>query len=107
MYYGKKTDPFYKSKKWRRARAQALERDHYICQDCMAAKRRGAKIRPRSATVVHHIKSVEERPDLKLELDNLISLCAECHNKRHPEKGGWQAEAAAAPPAAGVRIIKV
>lgn len=106
MYRGKKADPFYKSAAWRRARRQALERDHYICQDCLAAKRRGEMVRPRTATAVHHIQPVEQRPDLRLELSNLISLCDACHNKRHPEKGGSpDAEPVSVP--VGVRVIKV
>ena len=95
MYYGKQTDPFYKGKPWRRARKAALERDHYICQDCLAAKQRGERIRPRAAVMVHHILPREKYPELELQLDNLISLCDPCHNKRHPEKGQPQASAAA------------
>lgn len=109
MYHGKEADPFYKGKPWRRAREAALERDHWICQDCLAAKRRGERKKPPTATIVHHIISRKERPDLELALDNLISLCEACHNKRHPEKGGsprsrkngsiWTPQ--------GVRVIKV
>ena len=105
MHYEKQTDPFYKSAHWRRARKAALERDFYICQDCLAAKRRGEMIRPRTATVVHHIQPIELRPDLKLDLDNLVSLCDPCHNKRHPEKGGGPRTDAA--PMPGVRVVKV
>ena len=103
MIYDKKTDPFYKSKAWRALRAVALQRDHYLCQDCMAAKARGEMVRPRPATVVHHILSIEARPDLSLALDNLVSLCDACHNKRHPEKGAGEAR----PTPVGVRVIKV
>lgn len=106
MIYDKKADPFYKSRAWRSLRAMALERDHWLCQDCLAAKARGEMIRPRTATVVHHILSVEARPDLRLEIDNLVSLCDACHNKRHPEKGGSGDGPKAAPPM-GVRVIKV
>lgn len=103
-FYPPKANPFYRSPAWRRLRAQALERDHYICQDCLARKQRGERLRPRQASVVHHIQPVKERPDRMLDIDNLVSLCDACHNKRHPEKGA--AEAKAAPPP-GVRIIKV
>ena len=106
MYYGKKADPFYRSAAWAKARRMALQRDCYLCQDCMAAKARGANIRPRTAKVVHHIKSIELYPELRLELSNLISLCEACHNKRHPEKGG-QPGAQPEPVPEGVRIIKV
>lgn len=42
----------------------------------------------RDATTVHHIKHLDEHPELALVDSNLISLCADCHNKAHPEKGG-------------------
>lgn len=84
----------------------ALQRDYYICQDCLAAKRRGEMIRPRSASVVHHILPRDKYPELALDLDNLVSLCDACHNKRHPEKGGGAA-VDAAEAKLGVRIIKV
>lgn len=106
MRYDKKPDPRYKTSKWYRARGAALERDHYICQDCLAAKQRGERLRPRTATTVHHIVPVKERPDLWLDLNNLISLCDPCHNKRHPEKGRGEAPAQA-PIRDGVRVIKV
>ena len=38
--------------------------------------------------VFDDIKHVDEYPELAFESSNLISLCAACHNKRHPEKGG-------------------
>lgn len=106
MYYGKKADKFYKSAAWRRARRAALIRDMYLCQDCMAARMRGEMIRPRMATVVHHIRPIDQCPALRLELSNLVSLCESCHNKRHPEKGGSPGPDRPAPPA-NVRIIKV
>ena len=106
MWYGKKPDPFYKSNAWARARRAALERDLWLCQDCMAARRRGEMVKPRAATVVHHIKPVEMYPELRLELSNLISLCESCHNKRHPEKGGRPGEKTPEAPT-GVRIVKV
>lgn len=83
----------------------ALDRDHYQCQDCLALKRAGARIRVRPATVVHHIKPKTEYPDLAMDIDNLLSLCDACHNKRHPEKGGQNARRQEAP--AGVRVVKV
>lgn len=75
-------DDFYKSKKWRHKREMILRRDGYQCQDC---KRYG---RQREAVTVHHIQHLEDAPELALTSSNLVSLCAKCHNKRHPEKGG-------------------
>lgn len=76
------TNPFYKSKAWQRKRRYILHRDGYLCQMC---KRYG---RNTEAKIVHHIEEVYDRPDLKLKDKNLVSLCASCHNKEHPDKGG-------------------
>ena len=68
-------------------RAAALERDAGMCRDCMDRFRAGYGIKPRRATMVHHVISINDRPDLALDLGNLRSLCEACHNKKHPEKG--------------------
>lgn len=75
-------ESFYKSKAWEKKRAAILRRDAYRCQWC---KRYGKMVQ---ATTVHHIQHLEDRPDLALSPDNLVSLCSKCHNKAHPEKGG-------------------
>ena len=74
------TEKFYKSSLWEHKRERILRRDDYRCQRC---KRYG---RQREATTVHHIKHLDEYPELALENSNLISLCADCHNFFHPEK---------------------
>lgn len=74
----------YKSDRWERKRNAILKRDNYLCQWC---KRYGRRVQ---ATTVHHIEHVEDRPDLAYTDSNLISLCAACHNKAHPEKGNKQ-----------------
>lgn len=71
---------FYNSTPWKHARLKALERDNNECQKC---KSRGLY---NEAECVHHKKHVKQYPQLALELDNLISLCNECHNQEHPEK---------------------
>lgn len=68
---------FYKSKKWKKKRQSILKRDEYLCREC---KRYG---KTTQATTVHHILPLEQRPDLKLNSINLISLCNECHNQMH------------------------
>ncbi len=83
----KESNPFYHTAAWKRARQAALMRDHGMCCDCMDRFRAGYGIRPRRADMVHHIIPLEERPDLAYRLDNLRSLCNQCHNERHPEKG--------------------
>lgn len=75
---------FYNSYAWKIKRKAILRRDGYLCQNC---KRYG---RLREAMTVHHIKHLEEFPELALVDSNLVSLCAKCHNKEHPEKGGFR-----------------
>ncbi len=84
-------------------------RDHEICQLCLAAFRAGKMRRPRRATIVHHIIPRTERPDLELDLDNLQSVCAVCHNQEHPEKGGARGadKPASARPRVTARVIKI
>lgn len=74
------TPEFYKTKRWQRKRAYILRLNRYRCQDC---RKYG---RLTEATEVHHIKHADEYPDLAFADDNLVALCHECHNKRHPEK---------------------
>lgn len=52
---------------------------------CVECRKYG---RHREAVTVHHIKHVDEYPELAYIDSNLESLCNACHNKMHPEKGG-------------------
>lgn len=86
---------FYQSTAWRGVnglRNQALRRDNYECQEC---KRLGhvhvdsEKVDGERKTIelnVHHIKEIEEFPELALKLDNLETLCLFHHNEIH-DKG--------------------
>lgn len=77
----KEARAFYKSKAWKQCREVVLQRDHHLCQPCLKMQRVTA------ANTVHHIKPLEEHPELALDIDNLESICPSCHNKEHPEKG--------------------
>lgn len=72
---------FYTTAKWKAFRKRVLIRDQYTCQRC---KRYG---RITQAREVHHIKHLEEYPELAYDPENCISLCKACHNMQHPEKG--------------------
>lgn len=76
----KKQTMFYKTMAWRRKRLEILERDNYECQLC---KREG---KYNKGNTVHHIQHMEDRPDLALADDNLLTVCEACHNKEHPER---------------------
>lgn len=68
-----KEQGWYHTPAWRRARLLALQRDHYLCQECL----RQGKVT--HATEVHHIKPLKDYPELGLEVSNLESLCWQCH----------------------------
>ncbi|WP_426453829.1 HNH endonuclease [Paenibacillus sp. S-38] len=68
---------FYKSWAWLSTRRAVLVRDNHLCQHCLKEQRLT------SAVMVHHIQEVREAWDMRLKLDNLISLCDACHNKVH------------------------
>ena len=77
----------YNSRRWRHKSKEILRRDGYRCQHC---KRYGKRVQ---AVVAHHIKHVDEYPELAYTNGNLVSLCNACHNKEHPEKAhgkGWR-----------------
>lgn len=77
----KKLKSFYKSAKWQTARKNALMRDKYLCVLCA----KEGKITP--ADVVHHIEHLTEenvdKPEIALNHENLISLCADHHSMVH------------------------
>ena len=61
---------------WQAVRKMFATR-HPLCKVCVKQGR------DKALDVVHHIKSIEERPDLRLDMDNLQSLCTEHHEKIH------------------------
>ncbi len=69
---------------WRKVRAIKVKKSP-VCERCL---KRGVYVpievkRGGHYGVVHHIKSVEEYPELRLKLSNLESLCFECHEAEH------------------------
>ncbi|OAB31762.1 alpha/beta hydrolase [Paenibacillus macquariensis subsp. defensor] len=97
---------FYNSAAWtgkNGIRHQALKRDNYECQEC---KKLGQihldseKVDGERKSIelnVHHIKEIEDHPELALKLDNTVTLCLYHHNVVHgrvPEdsQGKWMDE---------------
>ncbi len=88
----KEIKSFYNSSAWKCKRLEILSRDRHECVDCRKrlddAAKKGIILSGRDryinrATEVHHIKELREHFKLKLDNDNLVSLCSSCHNKRH------------------------
>ena len=71
---------FYHSKEWKKLRLEALERDHYLCIECL----KNGKITP--ADTVHHIKPLRIDQTGAEDLNNLETVCRACHNKLHRER---------------------
>lgn len=55
-------------------RLTIFERDKFICQKC---GRLGGKL------MAHHIKSFRNYPDLRMDINNGITLCEGCHKDLH------------------------
>lgn len=53
---------------------QTLQRDDHTCQVC--------GLREPEIMEVDHIKTKSEFPDLRYELDNLVTLCPNCHKRK-------------------------
>lgn len=77
------TDKFYNSTDFDIAREKVLARDKYKCQFFLGKWNDGKhfpdKIKIVDANTVHHIIPIKERPDLALDINNMISLSFEAH----------------------------
>jgi len=60
---------------WQRVRARCL-RHNPLCHDCSESGR------VTIAKEVHHVKKIKDRPDLRLDERNLMTLCKRCHEVR-------------------------
>ena len=73
--YYRHTSPEYKSTRWEKLRKLKLNHSP-LCELCQ----KQGLITP--AVLVHHIKPIEDGGSM-YDYDNLMSLCANCHNKIH------------------------
>ena len=81
-------DPYYDTARHKAWRARVLKRAGYLCEECRRYGRTGPDGLPVPATTAHHIKHRDEFPELQYDVTNGQALCAACHAKAHPEKGG-------------------
>lgn len=61
------------------AREACFERDDYTCRMC---KQRGGRLN------AHHIYPFHRHPERQFDPKNLMTLCADCHNRFHKSAGG-------------------
>jgi 5-methylcytosine-specific restriction protein A len=79
------TQRIYNSKMWKRLRLYYLK-EHPLCENCLKT----GKLT--SAKEIHHIIEInkgadlDQKLDIALNINNLMSLCVECHHQIHNEK---------------------
>lgn len=89
---------FYNSTAWKHLRAAVRKRDNNECQVCKRngyvfvdtgeLNRKGT--RKKIALIVHHIKELEDYPELAQDINNLECVCVNCHNKIHDRYYQWR-----------------
>jgi len=65
-----KNQAFRMTKEYKIWRSRVFERDNWTCQTC---QKRGGIIE------AHHIKPFIKYPELRVEINNGVTLCKECH----------------------------
>lgn len=63
----------YRSGEWKRLLLAVWTRDGFRCARCAAPKSRQRILH------AHHVRSWADAPELRLDIDNLKTLCAPCH----------------------------
>lgn len=80
-----KANQFRKSKAWTRKSVEIRERDKYLCQVCIRNLFNTIQTYNYNKLEVHHIVPIHEDYNLRLENDNLITLC--CYHHKLADNG--------------------
>ena len=78
-------DKFRNTRIWREKRSQIQRRDLYMCRYCFCVERKITTSDTTSDLSVHHIIPIEKNYDIRLDDNNLITLCRYHHEQA--EKG--------------------
>lgn len=75
-------------RQWRALRITFLAQ-HPVCEcdECQAGK-----VRLRAATVVDHIQTIRDRPDLRLDWSNLRAMNKQCHDRHTAKTQGFASD---------------
>ena len=77
MDYHEKYNSFYQSSEWKALRWQKFCDCNGLCELCL----KNGIIN--EAREIHHIVPIEKDWSKRLDYDNLIALCSDCHNAQH------------------------
>ena len=77
MNYHEKYNKFYQSKEWHELRMAKWVSANGLCELCL----KNGIIN--EAREIHHIVPIEKDWSKRLDYDNLIALCSDCHNQQH------------------------
>lgn len=75
--YHEKYNAFYNSPAWKQLRAERWVSADGLCEMC---REKGIV---RKADEIHHIVPIEDDWSKRLDFDNLVALCKDCHNQQH------------------------
>ena len=75
----KQSDKFRNTKVWQRKREEIKTRDKHLCQICLRDRHNTLSFLNYKTVQVHHITSIQEDYNRRLDNDNLICLCAYHH----------------------------
>jgi 5-methylcytosine-specific restriction endonuclease McrA len=73
------------SKKLKEWRLKVFKRDNWTCQECGKRSKKNHYLRIEA----HHIKPFASFPELRFKIDNGLTLCKKCHNKKPKGKEIW------------------
>ena len=75
--YHERYSEFYNSPAWKTLRNYKFGQSDGLCENC---KKNGIV---RAAREIHHVIPIDEDWSKRLDYENLIALCPECHNSEH------------------------
>lgn len=84
MNYHEKHKDFYNSVAWKALRNYKFGMADGLCENC---KKKGIV---RAAREIHHIVPIEIDYSKRLEYENLIALCKDCHDSFHGRESQLQ-----------------
>lgn len=66
---------------WRKL-SERIRKDRPLCEHCLTK----GKVWP--ATECHHKIKIADAPHLRLDVDNIMSVCSECHRELEEKENG-------------------